>query len=259
MEKNTNIRYYLLDNIRGINLINMIIYHGMWDLIYIYGKNIEWYKGITGHIWQQMICYVFIILSGFCWSLGHNQIKRGIEVSIAGIIISAVTLIFMPQNRVVFGVLTLLGICMLIMKPLHKILDKVNVYFGIILSIMLFIGFYNINNGIFGFGTMYFVKLPEKLYANYFTTLLGFTHKGFFSTDYFSIIPWIFLFILGYFLYRFVKEKALFGYLKGKNIPILSTVGKNTLLIYMLHQPVLYLIFELCTMIKYVLFAELLH
>ena len=238
-------RLYLLDNIRGINLLSMIIYHGMWDLVYLYGKKIEWYNDMEGYIWQQLICSIFILLSGFCWSLGHNQLKRGIEVSIAGLIISAVALIFMPQNRVVFGILTLLGLCMLLMKALYKIFDKVNIYIGFILFVILFICFKDVNNGVFGIKGIFVFELSEKLYANYITTLIGFTHRGFYSTDYFSLLPWFFLFVSGYYLYKIFLDNDLMKYLRGRKITLLSYVGKNTLLIYMIHQPLLYLFFEI--------------
>ena len=180
MEKGEKLRFYLLDNIRGINLISMIIYHAMWDLVFIYGKNIEWYNGIEGYIWQQIICCTFIFLSGFCWSLGHSRLKRGIEVSIAGIVISVVTLMFMPENRVIFGVLTLLGICMILMRVLYKVFDIINIYMGFILFLILYVCFKYVNDGVFGIKGVFMIDLPEKLYANYITTFIGFTHKGFY-------------------------------------------------------------------------------
>ena len=66
------------------------------------------------------------MLSGFCWSLGKKKWKRGIIVFVAGMIISLVTIIAMPENRVLFGVLTLLGSSMLFMIPLEKILKSVS-------------------------------------------------------------------------------------------------------------------------------------
>ena len=33
-------RYVLLDSIRGITLLSMILYHGMFDLVEIYGLHI---------------------------------------------------------------------------------------------------------------------------------------------------------------------------------------------------------------------------
>ena len=60
------IRYRKLDAIRGIALINMIAYHAIWDLVYLYGFQWDWYQSEIGYIWQQGICWTFIFLSGFC-------------------------------------------------------------------------------------------------------------------------------------------------------------------------------------------------
>ena len=238
-----NERYNIIDNIRGLNLISMILYHAMWDFVYMYGNNIEWYKGTKGYIWQQCICSLFIFISGFCWSFGKNKLKRGMEVFLAGLIITAVTLLIMPHNRIIFGVLTFMGTCMLVMIPLDKMLKKANIGIGILICVMLFIILKNVNLGLLGFEKWNFFKLPQFLYANYFTTFLGFTHEGFYSTDYFSIFPWIFLFILGYFVYRFMQKNDYIKLLKGKRLPVITNIGKNTLIIYLLHQPVLYLLF----------------
>lgn len=107
-------RYEKLDGIRGIALLNMIAYHSAWDLVYIYQTDWSWYRSGGAYVWQQGICWTFIFLSGFCWSLGSHAWKRGITVFMGGAVITLATLAFMPQNRVVFGVLTLTGSCMLL-------------------------------------------------------------------------------------------------------------------------------------------------
>ena len=38
------------------------------------------------------------------------------------------------------------------------------------------------------------LALPQALYASYTTAYLGFMPKSFFSTDYFPLLPWLFLF-----------------------------------------------------------------
>ena len=107
-------RYALLDELRGLDLLSMIGYHACWDLIFLFGMSAAWYTGWQGHLWQQSICWVFILLSGFCLPLGHRPLRRGLIVSGAGALVTVVTLLFMPEDRVVFGVLTLLGAAMLI-------------------------------------------------------------------------------------------------------------------------------------------------
>lgn len=57
---------------------------------------------------------------------------------------------------------------------------------------MLFFLTRNINDGYLGFEDWNFFKIPEQLYLNKFTTYVGFTEAGFFSSDYFSLMPWFF-------------------------------------------------------------------
>ena len=53
----------------------MISYHFLWDLVYLYNADIPWYKSHGAHIWQQSICWTFILLAGFSWHLGKKHMK----------------------------------------------------------------------------------------------------------------------------------------------------------------------------------------
>ena len=69
-----------------------------------------------------------------------------------------------------------------------------------------------------------------------------------FSSDYFSLFPWFFLFLSGYFLYRIVFEKGIASPLKDwktGNV-FFDFLGRHSLVFYLLHQPLLYLILQLC-------------
>ena len=77
---NTSGRYALLDELRGLDLVSMMLYHGCWDLVNLFGIQADWYYGLPGHLWQQSICWVFILLSGFCVQLGHHTLRRGAQV-----------------------------------------------------------------------------------------------------------------------------------------------------------------------------------
>lgn len=240
MEK---LRYGLLDSLRGLVLISMIFFHACWDLVYIFGKDWHWYLGTGAYIWQQSICWSFILLSGFCWSLGRKPGKRGLIVFLAGALVSLVTIFFMPDNKVIFGVLTLIGSCMLITVLLNKGLKYVPAGAGLAVFIVLFILTRNVNYGYLGFEKLNLIRLPEALYKGWVMTFLGFTDPEFYSADYFSLFPWIFLFLTGYFLYRVIGvangRKILDKYCRQGAEPF-SFLGKHSLIIYMLHQPVIY-------------------
>lgn len=235
-----NDRYVLLDEIRGLMLISMIIYHTAWDMVYIFGVEWDWYKGNWAYVWQESIGWGFVLLSGFCWSFGRKKWKRGLLVFCAGAAVSLVTLIVMPKNRVVFGVLTMLGSCMLLMIPLEKILCKVKPYVGMVVFLFLFLYTRNIYHGYVGWKDFGYVRLPQEWYANLFTTFWGLKEKDFVSMDYFSMIPWMFLFISGYFLKRIFVQNGWMNALKIGKVKPLEILGRNALLVYMLHQPLVY-------------------
>ena len=218
----------------------MILYHIIWDLVYILNLSIPWYHSYIAFLWQQSICCTFILLSGFCWSFGKHHFKREIIIFAGGMLITVITLIFMPEKRVVFGILTLLGSCMIFMIPLEKILKKVPDILGVCISLVLFIITRNINKGFLGIGSLNFIKLSDKLYNGLIATYFGFTEKMFFSTDYFSIFPWIFLFVSGYFMNRVWKRKDF--KVKSFSLKPVRIIGKHSLAIYLLHQPLIYLV-----------------
>lgn len=241
MKKTARTRLHLLDSLRGFLMIHMIAYHGMWDLVNLFGVRVSWYSGTPKYIWQQFICWTFILLSGFCWSLSRNHLRRGLLVFGGGVIVSVVTNLLMPENRILFGILTCIGSCVLMMILLEKLLRKIPAGAGAAVSFGLFLLLRNCGRGNLGFEGFVVAQLPRWLYRNNLTAYLGFPQPSFFSTDYFPVIPWICLFITGYFLFRIMDAKDLNGKLFGRGrIPLLDAVGRNSLLVYLLHQPVLY-------------------
>ena len=234
-------RYELLDSLRGLVLVSMILFHTCWDLVYIFGIKWGWYKEAGAYIWQQRICWSFILLSGFRWPLGKRHLKRGLLVLSAGGVISLITVVFMPENRVIFGVLTMLGTCTLIMIPLERLFRRIPSLAGFAVMVLLFVGTKNVNRGYLGFEEWNFFRLPQFLYRGGFMTFLGFPEPGFYSTDYFSLFPWLFLFLSGYFIYRMMKGKKdlLQKYFVDGFKPF-SFLGKHSLSIYMAHQPLIF-------------------
>lgn len=237
-------RLCLIDEYRGFVVLDMVAYHAIWDLVYMFGVDIQWYKSDAGHIWQQWICWSFILVSGFCWQMGKHPLKRGLLVYAAGALVSLVTVLVMPNSKVLFGVLTLLGSCMILMIPLDLLCEKIPAVAGAVVSFLLFLFTYPVNRGYLGLGAKNVMTLPQEWYANSFTTYLGFMEKGFFSTDYFSLFPWLFLFITGYFLYKVVMANTnrIIKDLEKSVCPSFGWIGKHALIIYLLHQPVIYVV-----------------
>ena len=262
MGKNGRGRLALLDTLRGATLISMILFHACWDAVYMLGADWPWYGSRAGYIWQQSICWTFILLSGFCIPFSRRLLRRGLEVFGAGALVMLVTNLVLPEDRVIFGVLTLIGSCMLLMIPLKEVLGRSQkrAIAELILFAVLFVLSKDINSGVIGTGMLHrplpvipkwTMALPEAWYRNLATAYLGFPPADFFSTDYFSLIPWVFLYLCGYELHVICREKGILeASVLKKEIRPLSFIGRNSLVIYLLHQPVLYLFVLLINAIR---------
>lgn len=237
-------RYHLLDLIRGATLVSMIAYHAVFDLVELYDFPVDWFWKTPGYVWQQSICWTFILLSGFCWSLGDRPFRRGLLVSAGGLIITVVTHAFVPSERILFGILTFTGTAVLAMIPLSRLFEKIPAWAGAAGSVCCFALTRDINYGYWGFEAARLGTVPEGWYAGTWTAFWGFPEPGFFSGDYFSFFPWFFLFACGYFLYRAVIRYDLVKKILSIRIDFLGWFGKYSLPIYMIHQPILMLLFE---------------
>lgn len=240
-------RYDLVDTLRGLSVISMIGFHACWIMCY-FGLLItrETLFGPYFTAWERSICISFITIAGFSFSYGRRHLRSGIMLTVLGILITAVTCIFIPEIRIVFGILTFLGAATLIMIPVDKAYmnkDRARAVSAVMLVIclILFLATYNINKGFLGF-LPYTVMLPQSLYKGLPAIFLGFTEKGFFSTDYFSILPWIFLYFCGYFLNKILMDTYVERSILTFGIPGIKTVGRHSLLIYIIHPVVLFVL-----------------
>lgn len=253
-------RYRLLDTLRGISVVSMIVFHACWDLVNLYHFDWPWFQGTPGHVWQQSICWAFILISGFCIGLkkedssGFAFCKRGLILLAAGVLVTVSTFLFTPESPIIFGVLFFLGCAMLLTAALMPLLRNCSGKTGLLLTSLLFFLLRNINEETLGFENIVLYTLPGAWYEQgMLATFLGFQDKNFFSADYFSLIPWYFLFLAGYFLCRCTEEE---NELSGKNavatitlpaffakgISVFEKPGRRSLLIYLLHQPVILLL-----------------
>ena len=235
-------RFYLIDAIRAVAVISMVAFHFSYDVFMVYGVNTDWYRSLYIRIWQQSICWTFIFISGFVWKLGKKKfLKRGLFIKLCGMIISVVTLIVEPSEVIWFGVLTFIGMAILIMYPVEKVANKIQPVAGFIVSFVFFLLFKNIQDGYLGIGN-WRLELPRTLYDIKVLMPIGLPSDDFASSDYFPVIPWFFLYLCGYFASEFVLKSEKIKKLLSVKIPVLSFVGTKAIWIYMLHQPICMLI-----------------
>lgn len=234
-------RLGVVDAVRGINFISMVLYHAMYDIVWIFdrGGSHPLYKGMQGHIWQQAIAMTFIVLSGFSTQLGSKNPKRGITVFLCGAAVSLATVIFYPSETIKYGVLTFMGAAMLVTLALDKVLRLVHPYIGMAASFILFAVTRNIDMGYIGVGANKAV-LPSALYKTKLLAGFGFPYSGFTSSDYFPLFPWLFLFLFGYFLaVPILKSRRITDFLEHDG-GFAAVIGRHTLILYMIHQPVIF-------------------
>ena len=223
-----------LDTLRGMTLVSMMVYHACWDLVYLFRQDWAWYRSFGAHLWQQSICWTFILLSGYCFHLGHHRLRRGLLSLGGGALVSAVSQV--AGSPIHWGVLTLLGATALLTIPLDPLLRRLPARAGLAGSFCLFFLLREVNQGYLGFEGAALLTLPADWYQNSLTALLGFPGPDFFSADYFSLLPWLFLFWTGYFLYRLRPE----GEGRELRLPLVTTLGRHSLVAYLLHQPLIY-------------------
>lgn len=235
--------YGLLDTVRGVCILSMVAYHGMYDLVDIFGLPSAWYTGLPGYIWQQSICWTFILLSGMCWQLSRRHVKRGLLLVGCGAAITLITWLVMPSQRILYGVLNLLGLSALLLIPLDKVFRKIPAWAGLVGALLLFALTKNVSRGSLGFEGLVLCRLPRWLYATDLLAVVGFPSPSFWSTDYFPLLPWFFLFCAGYFLWSLLDKSPRAKALLQPGLRPLSFLGRHSLVIYLIHQPALMAVF----------------
>lgn len=248
---NARSRYSVLDLVRGMTLLSMIAYHGTYDLVYLFSIKIPWFHGEPGYLWQQSICWTFILLSGMCFSLGRRPVKRGLILTGCGLLITLATALFMPESIVIMGVLNFFGLATLISAFLQPLLRRIPASAGIPVSLLLFLLTREVSSGYLGFEGLRLTALPRFLYQGTPMMILGFPYDGFYSTDYFPLFPWFFLFLTGYFIWKLLTavNGAFTAMLSRPKCRPIEIIGKNTLPVYMLHQPALMAVFTVLDLI----------
>ena len=241
MEKNKGSRYLLVDGIRGLAIVNMVVFHFLYDVYVVSGRDPGWYFRSGIQIWQQAICRTFILVAGFVWRFGErNSLRRGLLFHLCGTLVSLVTWAVIPNEAVWFGILSFMGAAVLLMIPLHRWLCKARIPApaGLAASLACFVLFKEVQYGHLGIGNLLRWNMPEAPYRIRLLTPLGFPAPDFSSSDYFPVLPWMFLVLAGYFLYPLLEGRERWRKVGRRRVPLLSAVGQKSLLIYLIHQPV---------------------
>lgn len=231
-------RYNLIDALRGFSLINMAAFHFLYDIFMVYGLDQRWAFLPAVIAWERFICISFIMISGVSLHFSKHAYRRGIIINLCGFLITAVTFFVMLEQAVWFGVLNLIGCSMMICNALRPYLDRLNPCLGAGLSLLCFAVFYGVPERYIGFFNFRLITVPDFFYKFKYLAFIGFPDSGFRSSDYFPIITWIFVYMMGYFLWRIIKACKKDGVFRQR-VYVLDFLGRHSLPIYLLHQPLL--------------------
>jgi len=227
-------RFWEIDSLRGIAILMMIIFHFLYDLNVFGNYNFNLYSGFWW-LFARITAAIFILLVGISLTLSYSRtkapftkyLKRGIKIFSWGLLITLATWLFLRNGFIIFGVLHFIGIAIIIAYPLIRLRIK-NLILGIFI---IFIGIYLSS---FAFNFSYLLWL-------------GFVPYNFYTFDYFPILPWFGVILIGIFLGNklYPNAKRAFSIIdlsKFRVIKLLSFLGRHSLFIYLLHQPVIIII-----------------
>lgn len=232
------VRYHLLDFIRGICILLVVGYHILFDLSEVFGGAYPFFRSTAMTNFRHCFVGTLVILAGISCSFTRSNIKRGIKILFWGMVITGVTTFLMPSQQITFGILHFFGTAMLLYGVLEKPIGKIPTIPGLLLNIILLLVTWNIYRGILGIPGWLTLELPE-IGHHFPLFVLGF-RTGHSSGDYYPLMPWLFLFFIGVFLGRYFKAGSVPAVFRKNPIPVLATIGRNTLWIYLIHQPVVY-------------------
>ena len=233
-------RIWELDVLRGVCILGMVVVHLIYDLQTFFSLPFLADSRLFDLI-KQWGGVLFLLISGICVTLGSHPVRRGLIVFACGLLCSAVTagmyFLNMADKSIIiyFGVLHCLGVCMLLW-PLFKRLPVWAL--GLLGPGLTVLGLWISGNVVVDFPWL----IP-----------LGLVPGDFASSDYFPLLSNLGFFLVGAFLGKtlYRKKETLLPRVNPANpvLAFLTRLGKWSLPVYLLHQPVitglLYLILEI--------------
>lgn len=219
-------RIWELDALRGLALLGMMGIHFVYDLVDLFGVW-NWQQPAWYLFFKNNYGAVFFLISGISVTLGSRPVKRGAQVFFCGFLCTGVTLGmyllgFAGKGIIIYmGVLQCLGLCMMLWPLFRRCPDWGLVTLGLA---MMIAGWY----------------LRTQSFPFWLLTPLGFAPYGFTSSDYFPLLPNLGYFLLGAAVGKkaYAGRKSLFP-TENPPLGLFQWLGRHSLMIYLLHQPVL--------------------
>ena len=234
-------RVHLLDELRGMAILLMIVDHMMYDGYFLLGFHaIGWWFRQPMLSVRSLFAVLFLLISGIACRYSHSNMKRGALCFGLGMVITLVTWIVAPDQLILFGILHAMGLSMLLVGMFGKLFDRLPPLPGMILMLILSLLSWDIRFGRFGIPGIWQVEIPASFYQFDLLSPLGFPSPGFHSADYFPLMPFFFVFLMGFYLGVYFKKGKMPAWTYASHSRTLGLIGRHTLIIYLLHQPILY-------------------
>jgi uncharacterized membrane protein len=230
-------RFIELDIFRGVAIFSMILLHLIWDLDY-YDM-----MPLNNALYQlnKLVSFTFFILAGIVLSLSYRKkpftsiIKHGLWVFNTGMMLTIISLVAIPDRPIYFGVLHCIGLSIIIGALLLKYARDVFWTAVTTITIGSILNSWFINT----------LSLPLLIIGLQPAEIWKYT------IDYFPIFPWVGIMLigicLGNVLYKDGKRRFNIPAVLSASIPLrfVSFIGKNSLYVYLAHQPVLVALIQL--------------
>jgi uncharacterized membrane protein len=234
-------RIWEIDFLRGLAIILMVGYHLLFDLGEFGGlkRFLGFSTDLSSAAWtaaQYFFAALFIVLSGISSTLSRSNVRRGLKLLAVSLAVTVVTYVFEPTSAVYFGILQCLAVSILIYGAAFEKAGPVTcAAWGAVVL-----------------GVRAALPMLTKGLAIRFDWLLpfGIHGPGFSSFDYFPLIPWLGIFLAGAALGKSVYASR--RSLVPRPLPetFINAAGRHSLLIYIVHQPVILGVLYLFGLVK---------
>ena len=217
-------RFDILDAWRTAAILLMLVYHFLYDLM-IFGVITPEQMFAPGlNLMQTFICCSFILLAGASARFSRSNLRHGVIVLLAGAAVELGAAVAGQTIR--FGILQFMGTSMVLWHFTGKYFEKLPRWLLALGGAALYL--------LTDWWTAQVTASVPWLYP------LGFPDAAFTSADYFPLLPWFFLFLMGAALGSWCLDHRESRVLTLSLPGVLTFPGRHSLIIYLLHQPALY-------------------
>ena len=230
-------RFWEIDVLRGIAIIMMITYHFLFDLTFLKNYQIPLHS-LPFLLFLYPIGTLFLLLVGISLTLSYNKaqealtqkqtqwrfIRRGLFIFGAGMLVTLATWIYLPKGFIIFGVLHCIGISIILAYPLLR---------------------YRVSNLVLGVSFIVIGVFLQTIVVGFPWFLwLGFIPENFYTLDYFPLLPWFGVILIGIYLGNTLypnrkRRYQIKDYSKHLVVRGLCFLGRHSLIIYLVHQLIL--------------------